>query len=168
MADKAYKKVEHRVNEFVPDWKEWPRRLRRIYASLEEWGSTDEALEDAIQQWGWDVEQIKKLAKATPSYLKALEAYRFNGDYPRKEGWKARLTTSELKTVYMREGELTSFAALDENPKAITFHSSVVAANGMLDMAEPYGDRDDIVNAESDDIPERPTDGSGLLTFDDD
>jgi len=161
-AIKTYDRIEQRVNKAIPDWKEWPRRLRRLYASYEDYGSTDAAITDMVEQWGWDSLSIKKLEKATPSYIKALEAYRYNGDYPKLEHWVKNITTSELKAVYMREGELTSFASLDENPKATSFHGAVVAANGMLDLAEPYGDRDDL----NQNAPETPTSGSGLGTFD--
>lgn len=163
MADKTYDKIEQRVNRAIPEWKEWARRLRRIYASLEDTGSKPEGIRDAVEQWGWDWESIDKLWKAHPTFDEAINEYRKNGDYPKKAGWVKNITTSELKAVYMREGELTSFASLDENPKATSFHGAVVAANGMLDMAEPYGDRDDLVN--SDDAPEKPTDGSGLSSF---
>ena len=165
MAEKTYDKIEQRVNRAIPDWKEWPRRLRRIYASLEDIGSSDAAIIDAIQQWGWTDIEIKKLAKATPSYLAGIDDYRDKGDYPKRNGWVKNITTSELKAVYMREGELTSFASLDENPKATSFHGAVVAANGMLDMAEPYADRDDL--SYPSDAPQKPTDGSGLTSFDD-
>ena len=136
MAGKTYEKIEQRVVSAIPDWKDWSRRLRRIYASLEDWGSSEEAVEDMIVQWGWDLAVVNALIKKTPS-----------------------------KAVYMREGELTSFASLDENPKATSFHGAVVAANGMLDMAEPYGDRDDLTYAS--DAPEKPSDGSGLQSFED-
>jgi hypothetical protein len=165
MAEKTYDKIEQRVNRAIPDWKEWARRLRRIYASLEDIGSSDESIADAVTQWGWDNAEIKALAKKTPTYVSAIEAYRKNGDYPRLPNWVKNITTSELKAVYMREGELTSFASLDENPKATSFHGAVVAANGMLDMAEPYGDRDDLTHPS--DAPEKPTDGSGLGSFHD-
>lgn len=165
MAQKTYDKIEYRVNIAIPEWKEWPRRLRRIYASLEDIGSTDAAIYDAVEQWGWDVEQIKKLAKASPTYMDAIAHYRFNGDYPRLSHWKKNITTSELKAVYMREGELTSFASLDENPKATSFHATVVQANGMLDLSEPYGDRDDFINP-SEETEKQPS-GSGLWSFGD-
>jgi len=166
MAQKTYDKIEQRVTRAIPDWKEWPRRLRRIYASLEDIGSSDIAIQDAIEQWGWNWTQIEKLAKATPTYVQQLQEYRDIGKYPKKDGWVKNIRTAELKTVYMREGELTSFASLDENPKATSFHGAVVAANGMLDLAEPYGDRDDLVGGVS--APEKPSDGSGLQSFEDD
>ncbi len=160
MAEKTYDKIEYRVNAAIPEWKEWARRLRRIYASLEDIGSKQEAIQDAVEQWGWEWASIQKLWKAHPTFNDAVEEYRKDGDYPKKKHWVKRVTASELKTVYMREGELTSFASLDENPKATTFHASVVAANGMLDLSEPYGDRDDLVQPDS--APENPSSGSGL------
>jgi hypothetical protein len=166
MAEKTYTKIEQRVTRAIPDWKEWPRRLRRIYASLEDIGSSDAAIQDAIEQWGWNWTQIEKLAKATPTYIEEIQTYRDNGNYPKKKGWVKNIRTSELKAVYIREGELTSFSSLDENPKATSFHGAVVSANGMLDLAEPYGDRDDLAGDIS--APEKPTDGSGLQNFTDD
>jgi hypothetical protein len=165
MAEKTYIKVEQRVTRAIPDWKEWPRRLRRIYASLEDIGSSDAAIQDAVEQWGWNWAQIEKLAKATPTYLQEIQAYRYDGKYPKKKGWVKNIRTAELKAVYMREGELTSFSSLDENPKATSFHAAVVTANGMLDLAEPYADRDDL--SYPSDAPQKPTDGSGLTSFDD-
>ena len=50
MAEKTYDKIEHRVNAAIPEWKEWARRLRRIYASLEDIGSKQEAIQDAVEQ----------------------------------------------------------------------------------------------------------------------
>jgi hypothetical protein len=166
MAEKTYTKIEQRVTRAIPEWKEWPRRLRRIYASLEDIGSSDAAIQDAVEQWGWNWAQIEKLAKATPTYLQAIQEYRYEGKYPKKKGWVKNIRTAELKAVYMREGELTSFSSLDENPKATSFHGAVVAANGMLDLAEPYGDRDDLVDGMG--APEKPSDGSGLQSFNDD
>ena len=84
MAEKTYIKVEQRVTRAIPDWKEWPRRLRRIYASLEDIGSSDAAIQDAVEQWGWNWAQIEKLAKATPTYLQEIQAYRYDGKYPKK------------------------------------------------------------------------------------
>jgi hypothetical protein len=165
MAEKIYEKIEQRVVSAIPDWKDWSRRLRRIYSSLQDWGSGEEAVEDMIVQWGWDLGEVNALIKKTPSFEMALGDYRVIGNYPKKKGWVKNIRTSELKTVYMREGELTSFASLDENPKATSFHGAVVAANGMLDMAEPFGDRDDLTYPS--DAPEKPTDGSGLNTFED-
>jgi hypothetical protein len=165
MAEKTYDKIEKRVNDAIPEWKEWARRLRRIYASLEETGSKIEGIQDAVEQWDWDWAVIQKLWKAHPTFDDAITEYRKNGLYPKKKQWVKNITTSELKAVYMREGELTSFASLDENPKATSFHGAVVAANGMLDLAEPYADRDDL--SYPSDAPQKPTDGSGLTSFDD-
>jgi hypothetical protein len=165
MVEKIYDKIEQRVTRAIPDWKDWSRRLRRIYASLEDWGSGEEAVEDMIGQWGWDLAVVNALIKKTPSFEMALGDYRETGNYPKKKGWVKNIRTSELSAVYIQEGGLTSFASLDENPKATSFHGAVVAANGMLDMAEPYGDRDDLTYPS--DAPEKPTDGSGLNTFED-
>jgi|TARA_R110002110_G_scaffold39230_1_gene126992 hypothetical protein len=165
MAEKTYDKIEQRVTRAIPEWKEWPRRLRRIYASLEDWGATEAAVQDMIEQWGWDLAVIKGLIKKSPTFIEAIEEYRTDGDYPKKKGWVKNIRTSELKAVYMREGELTSFASLDENPKATSFHGAVVAANGMLDLAEPYADRDDL--SYPSDAPQKPSDGSGLTSFED-
>ena len=165
MVEKIYDKIEQRVTRAIPDWKSWSRRLRRIYASLEDWGSSEEAVEDMIEQWGWDLAVVNALIKKTPSFEMALGDYRETGNYPKKKGWVKNIRTSELSAVYIQEGGLTSFASLDENPKATSFHGAVVAANGMLDMAEPYGDRDDLTYPS--DAPEKPTDGSGLTIFED-
>ena len=165
MVEKTYDKIEQRVTRAIPEWKEWPRRLRRIYASLEDWGATEEAVQDMIAQWGWNIASVKSLIKKSPTFIEAIEEYRITGNYPKKKGWVKNIRTSELKAVYMREGELTSFASLDENPKATSFHGAVVAANGMLDLAEPYADRDDLSYPSA--APQKPSDGSGLTSFED-
>ena len=169
MSAQSYDKIEYRVNVAVPEWKEWPRRLRRIYASLEDWGSSDAAVEDMVKQWGWSVDEIQELIRKTPTWSAAIDAYRAEGDYPYgRKSWVKRLTASQIKTVYMREGELTSYASLDENPKATAFHSNVVESNGMMDMNERYIDRDDIGNPDGvteSEGPQRATDSSGLGTW---
>ena len=145
MPEQTYGRIAYRVYLSVPDWKSWPRRLRRIYASLEDWGSSEEAVQDMVEQWGWDWESILKLSNATQSFRDALETFREDGEYPKgRKHWALPITTSQLKAVYIREGELTSFASLDENPKAITHHQRVVYENDMLGLAEAYPARDDI------------------------
>lgn len=71
MVEKIYDKIEQRVTRAIPDWKDWSRRLRRIYASLEDWGSGEEAVEDMIEQWGWDLAVVNALIKK-PHHLKWL------------------------------------------------------------------------------------------------
>ena len=166
----GYDKIEYRVNGSVPCWKEWPRRLRRIYASLEDWGSSEVAIEDMVEVWGWKWESIKQLIKSTPTFEQALEAFRENEGYPTKKGGKQAVTPSQLKTVYMREGELAAYAMLEADPKAINFHRDVIEKNGMLDMAEPFQERRDIEAhakwAEDTEQVENPvSDDSGLASF---
>ena len=50
----GYDKIASRVTGSVPCWKEWPRRLRRIYVSLEDWGSSEAAIEDMVGVWDWE------------------------------------------------------------------------------------------------------------------
>ena len=166
MAGKTYKKIEQRVNKALPDWKDWPRRLRRVYASLEDWGASEAAVIDMVRQWGWEWTEIQELIKASPSFALALQEYRASGNYPKLNHWVKFITTEELKTVYIREGELTSYASLDENPKATTYHQNVIAQNGMLDFAEPYSNRDGILDEETKKANEPATD-SGLTSFQD-
>ena len=166
----SYDKIAFRVNGSVPCWKEWPRRLRRIYVSLEDWGSSDAAIEDMVEVWEWKWESIKQLIKSTPTFEQALEAYRDDEGYPTKKGWKHPVTLSQLKTVYMREGELAAYAMLEADPKAINFHRDIVDKNGMRDMAEPFQERKDIEVhakwAEDTEQVENPTsDDSGLASF---
>jgi hypothetical protein len=166
----GYDKIEYRVNGSVPFWKEWPRRLRRVYASLEDWGSSEIAIQDMVEVWGWKWESINRLIKSTPTFEQALEAYRNNGNYPTRKGWQKAVTTSQLKTVYMREGELAAYAMLEADPKAINFHRDIVEKNGMLDMAEPFQERKDIEThakwAEDTEQVENPvSDDSGLASF---
>lgn len=166
----GYDKIASRVTGSVPCWKEWPRRLRRIYVSLEDWGSSDVAIEDMVGVWDWEWESIKRLIKSTPTFEQALEAYRDDEGYPTKKGWKNPVTLSQLKTVYMREGELAAYAMLEADPKAVNFHRDVVEKNGMLDMAEPFQERKDIEAhakwAEDTEQVENPTsDDSGLASF---
>mgnify|MGYP003634045126 FL=1 len=166
----GYDKIASRVTGSVPCWKEWPRRLRRIYVSLEDWGSSDVAIEDMVGVWDWEWESIKRLIKSTPTFEQALEAYRDDEGYPTKKGWKNPVTLSQLKTVYMREGELAAYAMLEADPKAVNFHRDVVEKNGMLDMAEPFQERKDIEAhakwAEDTEQVENPvSDDSGLASF---
>jgi len=166
----SYEKIASRVTGSVPCWKEWPRRLRRIYVSLEDWGSSEVAIEDMVEVWEWKWESIKRLIKSTPTFEQALEAYRDDDGYPTKKGWKNPVTLSQLKTVYMREGELAAYAMLEADPKAINFHRDIVDKNGMLDMAEPFQERKDIEVhakwAEDTEQVENPTsDDSGLASF---
>ena len=166
----GYDKIASRVTGSVPCWKEWPRRLRRIYVSLEDWGSSDVAIEDMVGVWDWEWESIKRLIKSTPTFEQALEAYRDDEGYPTKKGWKNPVTLSQLKTVYMREGELAAYAMLEADPKAVNFHRDIVEKNGMLDMAEPFQERKDIEAhakwAEDTEQVENPTsDDSGLASF---
>ena len=166
----GYDKIASRVTGSVPCWKEWPRRLRRIYVSLEDWGSSEVAIEDMVEVWGWEWESIKRLIKSTPTFEQALEAFRENERYPTKKGWRQAVTPSQLKTVYMREGELAAYAMLEADPKAINFHRDVVEKNGMLDMAEPFQERRDIEThakwAEDTEQVENPvSDDSGLASF---
>ena len=166
----GYDKIASRVTGSVPCWKEWPRRLRRIYVSLEDWGSSETAIEDMVEVWGWDSESIKRLIKSTPTFEMALEAYRDDEGYPTKKGWKNPVTLSQLKTVYMREGELAAYAMLEADPKAVNFHRDIVEKNGMLDMAEPFQVRRDIEAhtkwAEDAEQVENPTSNdSGLASF---
>jgi hypothetical protein len=167
---KGYDKIEHRVNSALPEWKEWPRRLRRVYASLEDWGSSDVCIKDMVEQWGWKYEQITNLIEATSTFKDSLKSYRDSGDYPKKDGWKKSITTSQLKSVYIREGELASYAMLEQDPKAINFHRDIVDKNGMLDLSEPYYERRDIKShtkwAEQEDAREDPvSNDSGLASF---
>jgi len=166
----GYDKIASRVTGSVPCWKEWPRRLRRIYVSLEDWGSSDVAIEDMVGVWDWEWESIKRLIKSTPTFEQALEAFRDDEGYPTKKGWKNPVTLSQLKTVYMREGELAAYAMLEADPKAVNFHRDIVEKNGMLDMAEPFQERKDIEAhakwAEDTEQVENPTsDDSGLASF---
>ena len=166
----GYDKIASRVTGSVPCWKEWPRRLRRIYVSLEDWGSSDVAIEDMVGVWDWEWESIKRLIKSTPTFEQALEAYRDDEGYPTKKGWKNPVTLSQLKTVYMREGELAAYAMLEADPKAVNFHRDIVEKNGMLDMAEPFQERKDIEAhakwAEDTEQVENPvSDDSGLASF---
>ena len=166
----GYDKIASRVTGSVPCWKEWPRRLRRIYVSLEDWGSSDVAIEDMVEVWEWKWESIKQLIKSTPTFEQALEAFRKKKSYPAKKGWKKPVTSSQLKTVYMREGELAAYAMLEADPKAINFHRDIVEKNGMLDMAEPFQERKDIEThakwAEDTEQVENPvSDDSGLASF---
>ena len=166
----GYDKIASRVTGSVPCWKEWPRRLRRIYVSLEDWGSSEAAIEDMVEVWGWDSESIKRLIKSTPTFEQALEAFREIEGYPTKKGWKNPVTLSQLKTVYMREGELAAYAMLEADPIAINYHSDIVEKNGLLDMAEPFQERKDIEAhakwAEDTEQVENPvSDDSGLASF---
>ena len=166
----GYDKIASRVTGSVPCWKEWPRRLRRIYVSLEDWGSSEAAIEDMVEVWGWDSESIKRLIKSTPTFEQALEAYRDDEGDPTKKGCKNPVTLSQLKTVYMREGELAAYAMLEADPKAVNFHRDIVEKNGMLDMAEPFQERKDIEAhakwAEDTEQVENPvSDDSGLASF---
>ena len=166
----SYDKIASRVTGSVSCWKEWPRRLRRIYVSLEDWGASDAAIEDMVEMWEWKWESIKQLIKATPTFENALLRFREDEGYPTKKGWKHPVTPSQLKTVYMREGELAAYAMLEADPKAINFHRDVVEKNGMLDMAEPFRERKDIEVhakwAEDTEQVENPvSDDSGLASF---
>ena len=166
----GYDKIEHRVNSAIPLWKKWPRRLRRIYASLEDWGSSEAAIEDMVGVWEWDWESIKRLVRLTPDFGEALKDYRKSGDYPKRKSWKNSVRASQLKTVYMREGELAAYAMLEADPKAINFHRDIVDKNGMLDMAEPFRERKDIEThakwaEDTEQVENRVSDDSGLASF---
>ena len=133
-----HRAIERRLLQAVPTWKMWPRRLRRIYVSLEDWGCSESAVRDMVEQWGWEWGKIAALIKHTPTFSAELGAYRDTGEYPNPNNWRRKITADHFKIVYIREGELSSFAALDENPKAINFHQGVIADNDMLGFSQPF------------------------------
>ena len=127
-------------------------------------------LEDMVGVWEWDWESVKRLVRLTPDFGKALKDYRQSGDYPKRKSWKNSVTASQLKTVYMREGELAAYAMLEADPKAINFHRDIVDKNGMLDMAEPYPERRDIEqhvkwDKQVEEQENPASDDSGLASF---
>ena len=151
----------------------WPRRLRRIYVSLEDWGSSESAVRDMVEQWGWEWGKIAALIKHTPTFSAELYAYRNTGEYPNPKNWKRKITADHFKIVYIREGELSSFAALDENSKAINFHQGVIADNDMLGFSQPFPDRQGLqqtINGDNEEAREEWANkgsDSGLTSFHD-
>jgi hypothetical protein len=111
-----------RVYYALPHWKKWPRRLRRVYALLSQFGCSDLAIKDIAREFDWDPDETLEMIEDEPTFKAELEAYRQTGEYPRKttkEGkpWKNPLSREYMEIVLVDEDGLAQLLHV-ENARA--------------------------------------------------
>ena len=132
-------KAHWRVRKAVPEYFEWPRRLRQIYILLATHGSSDAAINSIIEEFGWDRETTWEMITDECNFLQRVVDYREKKEYPRairfRDGkpWKHPLTAEHLSIVFTQEAQFEAFAKLMNESKGAG------VANHMRAMVEKAG-----------------------------
>jgi hypothetical protein len=110
--------VEGRVLRTLPDWRVWPRLLRRVYLLLPSHGVGDAGLESMCGSLGVSLEKLQETIKATPSFKQALEAYekdRAYPKYPRKDARDgSRISHAMILKLYTRESSTALYLQAED------------------------------------------------------
>ena len=61
--------IEKRVLKVLPQWKQWPRRLRKVYILLGTYGSSNAALREMCDEFGWDANELKVQIEECENFL---------------------------------------------------------------------------------------------------
>jgi hypothetical protein len=142
--------IEKRVLKVLPQWKQWPRRLRKVYILLGTYGSSNAALREMCDEFGWDANELKVQIEECENFFDALREYREDGTYPEIQQSKrnSRLTTAQLNTLYAQEAAMIQFMHLEDakaQGKAGTdFAIKLILEAGMLDIVENVSERPEI------------------------
>tara|TARA_R100000655_G_scaffold44854_2_gene81618 strand:- start:2445 stop:3071 length:627 start_codon:yes stop_codon:yes gene_type:complete len=142
--------IEKRVLKVLPAWKQWPRRLRKVYILLGTYGSSNAALREMCDEFGWDANELKEQIEQCKDFYDALQEYREEGAYPEIPQSKrnSRLTTAQLNTLYTQEAAMIQFMHLEDakaQGKAGTdFAIKLILEAGMLDIVENVSERPEI------------------------
>ncbi len=142
--------IEKRVLKVIPAWKRWPRRLRKVYILLGTYGSSNVALREMCEEFGWDANELKVQIEECPEFFDSLREYREEGAYPEipQSKRKSRITTAQLNTLYAQEAAMIQFMHLEDakaQGKAGTdFAIKLILEAGMLDVVENVGNRPEI------------------------
>ena len=131
----AITRIQGRVDTVLPNWLQWPRKLRRIYVLLETFGCSDESISEMCNEFKWDLGDTRLLMIRTLSFMRGLEEYREKGQYPRANNWKNRLRASELQALYAYESAIVQFMHLEDRRGQGTFGIKLVDQTGLLGEA---------------------------------
>ena len=124
----AISKARYRVHTAVPYWTRWPRQLRRLYALLDQFGSSDSSIKEICDEFNWNHEETMKRIEEEEGFKEALEDFRFRGEYARGTNknntpWRRALTRDQFELVLM-----------DEDVLAQLFHIEDARASGRAGM----------------------------------
>jgi hypothetical protein len=111
--------ARQRVHEALPYWTRWPRKLRRIYALLEQFGASDASIKEICNEFGWDHTETSKLVEEEPGFKEALHQFRETGRFAKKPNWKKYLSRDQIEIVLA-----------DEDSLALLFHVQDAKAEG--------------------------------------
>jgi len=146
--------IERRVLKAIPEWKDWTRQLKQVYILLPVFGSTDDAIEEMCDEFGWNSEKLFEKIEKFLSFRQRLEEYRAEGHYPIFPGSKKNyIKKSHLDTVYAHESAVISFMHLEkakaQGSAGVNFALKMMA-NGYVDHLEPVSSRPEIKHAMGD------------------
>tara|TARA_R110002020_G_scaffold147866_3_gene323478 strand:+ start:766 stop:1344 length:579 start_codon:yes stop_codon:yes gene_type:complete len=142
--------IEKRILKVLPGWKEWPRRLRKVYILLGTYGSNDNALREMCEEFGWDPFKLKEEIVACQDFFEEFKAYRERGTYPEilQSKRKSRVTTAQLNTLYAQEAAMIQFMHLEDSKAqgraGMDFSVRLVTEAGLLDIVESVAKRPEI------------------------
>ena len=132
-------KLETRVVAALPDWKNWPRSLRRLYTLIDSFGASEDGLKEACKEIGLEWEDVKKVIERNDSFQRELDDFRERG-YPKKRDWTNPLTANHFKALYAYEGEILQVMKLeDQHAKGqagVNFSLRTVEESGYFDKLE--------------------------------
>lgn len=143
--------ISRRVIKALPDWNEWPRRLRRIYVLLDTFGSSESSVVEICSEFGWDHEETLGMIDGSKTFTLALQDYRLTGAYPKLTHWTNELRSSELQALYAYEAAIVQFMHLEDKRGQGSFGVKVVEQTGLItssgqtsssagnDTSEDYG-----------------------------
>lgn len=130
--------LRERVLSAVPEWAEWPRKLRQLYALLPVYGT--KGLADASGDLGWDWPSVRRCIDITPSFSALLTQFDTARGYPlipmeaaRNADSPApwRLTHKEVISLLANEHTVLALVQIEmSGPDASPALAKIVAAAG--------------------------------------
>ena len=108
------KKWRRNTLYILKQWKFWPRTLRYTLALLPSHGIGDAGLSEIADELGTNLEVLKKLIEAHPSFEEVLEHYWEWGQYPAAEifGTPFRVGVHDISSLIAEESAVPALIAL--------------------------------------------------------
>lgn len=124
-----------------PEWNEWSRALKRVFALLPSYGVGKEGLESMCDDFGWDFKKLNEKILRSGSFKQAVKEFKENGYVYRvgKRTTKTRVSLdvpikwSTVQHVYMMESGMAAFIKAEMN-KVSKPEEKLIDKAGLLDI----------------------------------
>lgn len=137
-----------------PEWNEWPRDLKRVFALLPSYGVGKESLESMCDDFGWTFKKLNEKILRSPSFKRAVKEFKENGyvyrtgKRPLRSGkfWDVPIKWSTVQHVYMLESGMVAFIKAEMN-KVSRPEEKLIDKTGLLEVEKVMHDTDAVREA---------------------